>query len=322
MKLPQELTVLSDTHDPCIRALRSLDQVQDLEVRKARDRHEPGISNLEPLQVDFNQAVLSTSNIFQNFVPVAQATQQLQGLQVLRSHDQGAEARPVVELLEAYGPERGRGEAGADGGFDGVVDAAEALDGELLEGGAVVEDGVHALDSERARSAGEFFEVLAVPGEGGHAGVGELAARAELEAREVLAAEGDEGKGVVVEADGSAVAAEGELGDGVEAGEEGGDLHEEVGLGVEGQAVAALALDFEPALGDEGGVLAVAGAEEVEDGGEALVGYLGDVVVYGSDVTALVVVRVRHGVVVSLGSGRDGAVVVVVGGVGGTWAVG
>lgn len=96
-----------------------------------------------------------------------------------------------------------------------------------------------------------------------------------------MAAKGDEGEIVVVEANGFAVAAEGELGDGIEAGEDVVEVRGDVGGGggIESEAVTALALDGAPSAGDQGaGFLVGGGGEGLEDESQAFVGDVGGVV--------------------------------------------
>ncbi|KAI8013833.1 hypothetical protein LOK49_LG05G01554 [Camellia lanceoleosa] len=94
--------------------------------------------------------------------------------------------------------ERGKDSAGGDGHASAVIDATGVLAGELFKRGIVIEYYIHAFDSEHARSIRELLQTFVVLGENSHAKVGELAASAELQAREVNTTKADENQGVVV----------------------------------------------------------------------------------------------------------------------------
>lgn len=113
--------------------------------------------------------------------------------------------------------------------------------------------------------------------------VGDFAAATKLEPREALAADRDQDQSVVVEADRFAIAAKRELRDRVEANEERRQEREEPGLGFEREAVPALAVHSEPPVADQRTLFPVAGAEEMENTGQTLVGKIGSVVSSVSD---------------------------------------
>jgi len=216
-------------------------------------------------------------DVLEHSVPVARASDNLEGFEVGRLGDQTGEALAVVELLEGQ-----RLEAWArDGDGLRVSEAAEALDGELLEVEAGAEDSLDSLGPEGAGANGELAEVGGGGGERGDPVVGDGAQGAQLEAAQARAESvGDEREGRVADALGAAVALERELGDGGEAREEAGQrgVGEERRPGVEREAEAGSGLRGEPAAADEGAALAVAGAEEAEDEGEELLGEVGRVV--------------------------------------------
>lgn len=205
---------------------------------------------------------LLTRHELKKLIPIAGATEKLQRSQILRTENQRTETLSVVKLLEANRSERRRCGSRSDrirGG--GIGDSAEALDGEFFEENAIVENGVHSFGSERARSTRKLLQALAVHGESFDSCVGELAARAELEAREIRTTLRDLDERVVLDARGSAIAFERELRHRVESREERRDEGNEILVRVERETVAALSFDLEPPPANEGAAVAIGGAE-------------------------------------------------------------
>lgn len=80
----------------------------------------------------------------------------------------------------------------------------------------------------------------------------------------------------------------------MEASEEGRYGVDDLGVGVvEGEAVVVLALNPEPSPTDEGALLAVHGAQAVEDAAQARIGQIGDVVDVARDYREIDVLRRR-----------------------------
>ena len=144
--------------------------------------------------------------------------------------------------------------------------------------------GVNASGAERARTARELFQKLAVLGETGHAGLRDLPAGSQLEAREVAAPERDQDQCFVVYAGGPAVATQGEFCDRIEPGEKGRHMFQEVRLGVQGETAAVLAINAQPPPANTGAAFPVRGVKELEDCGQTLVGDVGGVVAAASSV--------------------------------------
>lgn len=231
MELPEELAADGDRYEPGVGALRRLHEVEDLQIQAVGDGCEAAVADLEPLEVDLRQSGGPIGgDRLQKPVPIPGAPVELQALEVLRADDERPEALAVVKLLQADGPERGGGGAGADRLVGGDVgEAAEPLDGKLLERCGVVEDGVDSSGAEGTRTARKLLQALAIPSDLRHAGFGELPAGPELQAGEIPAPEGDQRQRIISDADGSAIAFEGEFGYRVESGEDGIDRGLEIG---------------------------------------------------------------------------------------------
>lgn len=278
MELPEELAAVGDRCEPDVGALRRLHEVENLQIQAVGDCREAAVANLEPLEVDLRQPGDATRrDSLQKPVPVAGAPVELQAPEVLRADDERPEALTVVQLLQADGPERGGGGAGADRlGGGAIGESAEPLDGELLERGGFVEDGVDSSSAEGARAARELLQAPAIPADRRHADVGDLPAVPELKPGEIPAPDGDQHQRIVSDTDGFPIAFESKLRNRVESGEDGRDRGHEIGSRIEGDAVAALPLDDEPPPADERALLPVAGAEGLEDDRQALVRQIGD----------------------------------------------
>lgn len=78
-----------------------------------------------------------------------------------------------------------------------LVDPSDPLNRQLLENLAMLQHSVQPPRSEIAGPAGELLQALAVSRERLHPQIRDLAAAAELDARQIRAAEGDNGEGLV-----------------------------------------------------------------------------------------------------------------------------
>lgn len=160
----------------------------------------------------------------------------------------------------------------------------------------MLQHGVHGLGAEHARADGELLQPFGILSKRRHSEVGDLPAAAELEAREVPAPDGDQDQRIVVDADRFPVTSERELRHRIEPSEYARNERQDSGLRVQGETVAVLAVDAEPALADEGASFPVAGAEKMENDPQALVGEIQSVVaaVDGVRTVRFVVVLVRR----------------------------
>uniref|UniRef100_A0A8R7PHR9 Uncharacterized protein n=1 Tax=Triticum urartu TaxID=4572 RepID=A0A8R7PHR9_TRIUA len=283
MQLAQFVAVLRNTDDASIGAFRGLDKEQHLQIRTGRDSSQTTVTDLELLKVNLDEARSTGGNDLQWQVPGTGAPQDLERAEIGRGRDERHKAEGAVQILEADRAQRHGlreedvlGDGGGGDGARSVREAAEALDGEVLEEGAGLEHGDEGLGPEGAGGDGELAEHGGRGGEGGEAGVGELPEAPELEPGEAVGGQrgGDGGGPTVVEAvgAGAARAAEGELGDGGEAGEDGGGVVAEHGARVEGEAVARGGVDLLPARAGEGAGVALGRGERGEDEREDLVG--------------------------------------------------
>lgn len=207
----------------------------------------------------------------EEFIPIALAANDLQSFEIFGTHYKGDEAQPIHKLLQENGFERGCGRPGHDRLGTGE-DAAQALEGELLQGGGVLEECVNGVGAQSARAAGEFLQGSAIGSKSGNTHIRELESAGEFDAGEVPAADRDQNQGVVVDSGDFPVAPERELLHRVESSEERREKRENFILSIERQAVAALTLHPKPPLADQGAVLPVAGVKESENGGQAFVG--------------------------------------------------